>query len=127
MKYSLIAIMFVCCLNSGCSQNFGPGYSFELFKNTPNWDLAKAVQNENENEIRKLIKEKGVDINLQEPKFGNTLLLLAIGNDKLISTRVLLEEGANINIPNSDMNKPIHQATKFIALKTNSFQIIKLL
>ncbi|MGH2647224.1 MAG: hypothetical protein ACRDE8_06635, partial [Ginsengibacter sp.] len=26
-----------------------------------------------------------------------------------------------------DMNKPIHQATKFIALKTNSFQIIKLL
>ena len=124
MKFFLIIMIFFCYLNSGCSQNFGPGYSFELFKNTPNWELAKAVKNENEKEIIKLIKQKKVDINLQEPHFGNTLLLLAIGNDKLIATKVLLEAGADVNIADAENNKPIHEATRFINLKKNSFDII---
>lgn len=127
MKFILIAMTFLCYLNSGCSQDFGPGYSFELFRNTPNWDLAKAVKNENEKEIRKLIKERRLNIDLQESKFGNTLLLLAIGNDKLIATKVLLEEGANVNVTDSEMNKPIHEATHFLTLKSHSFEILKLL
>ena len=89
--------------------------------------MAKAVQNEDEREIKRLVKENGVDINLQESKFGKTLLLLAIGNDKLLSTKILLEEGANINIADSEMAKPIHEATRFITLKVNSLQILKLL
>ena len=79
--------------------------------------MAKAVQTENEKTIRKLIREQGININLQESRYGNTLLLLAVGNNKLISTRILLEEGANINIADSEMNEPIHEATRFIDLK----------
>ena len=86
-KIQFFIIVSIIWTFSGCSQNLGPGYQFDLFKNTKNWDLAKAVERESSDEIVRLLKQGNTDINLQEPKFGTTLLHLAIGNDKLISVK----------------------------------------
>jgi ankyrin repeat protein len=126
VKITMISIL-INCFFVGCSQNFGPGYSFELFKNTSNWDLAKAVENENEKEIKRLIKDGNANINLQESKFGRTLLHLAVGNDKLISTEILLQEGADLNLKDSEGYTAIQEATRSINFKKNSFQILELL
>ena len=127
MKILNILMVLFLTFNTGCSQNFGPGYSFDLFKNTPNWHLAQAVEKEDSNRIKRIIKGEAIDINFQEPKFGSTLLKLAVGTDKLISTKILLEEGANLNIRDYENYTPILEATKFIDLKKNSLEILKLL
>lgn len=75
------------------------GYRFELLKDTPVWELAKAVKNEDTDEIRYLIKEKHLDVNYQERKsaWGATLLDLAVGNGKVKSVKALLDNGARID------------------------------
>jgi ankyrin repeat protein len=127
VKIKIFLLLIFYSVTIACSQNLGPGYRFDLFKNTSNWDLAKAVAEEDEKETRTLINEKKLDVNLQEPIYKQTLLQLAVGNDKLISTRVLLEEGANVNIPDSEHGTPINEATRFIELKKNTYAIIELL
>jgi ankyrin repeat protein len=125
MKIQLFLICILISTLSSYSQNLGPGYEFSLFNNTQNADLAKAVEKEDTLEIKNLISES--DVNLQESKYGVTLLELAIANGKLRSVKVLLEEGADINIPDFSNSKPIHEATKFIKIRKNSFEILDLL
>ncbi len=110
-----------------CSPYLGPGYEFDLFEKSQNWPLARAIESENEKEIKKLLNYNSININLQEPKFGVTLLHLAVGNDELISTRILLEAGADLNIRDSSHRTAIHEAANFIELKQNSFQTLELL
>lgn len=110
-----------------CSQNRGPGFQFDLFKNTPSWELAKAVKREDEKAIIKILKEKKVDIDLQEPEYGNTILHLAIANDKLLSTKILLENKADYNIIDIDKRSAIHEAVSDIKSRKNSYKILELL
>jgi len=74
------------------------GRDFRLFQNTPAWTLAKAVQDEDVVGIKKEIEKNNVDPDFQEPKYGGTLLMLAIYNNKYRSTQLLLELGANPNL-----------------------------
>ena len=122
-------ILISCIIFSfaACSQNLGPGYQFDLFKNTPSWKLAKAVEREDEKEIMKILREQNVDINFQEPIYGNTVLHLAIANDKLMSTKILLENNANYNIRTNDSSAAIHEAVRVIKSKKNSYKILELL
>ena len=101
MKMQILMIFFISTYTA-CSQNRGPGYQFNLFKNTPSWELAKAVEREDEKGMIKILGKKNVDINLQEPEYRNTVLHLAIANDKLLSTKILLENNANYDIPTLD-------------------------
>ncbi len=123
----LVLLIFIITGLLACSQNRGPGYQFELFKNTANWDLAKAAEKEDTLKMREILRTKQGDINLQEKKYGRTLLHLCIGNDKLISTRFLLEHQAGLNILDSSREKAIHEASYFVKSKKNSFEILKLL
>lgn len=111
---------------SSCSQgdSFGPGYSWDLFKNTPSSDLAKAVETEDTSEIYAIINKGNVDINFQEPKFGRTLLMLAVGNDKEISTNALLKMGADVNLRDKRDDQAIHEAVAYINLKSHSYNIL---
>lgn len=61
-------------------------------------ELFEAVDEENWEEITRIIVEEEVDVNYQEPKFGETLLIWATDNDKLISVQTLLKHGADPNI-----------------------------
>ena len=47
------------------------GDDYRLFQNTPAWDLAKAVQDEDEKKIREILTKDARLINFQEPKYTN--------------------------------------------------------
>lgn len=74
------------------------GNDYRLFQDTPAWNLAKAVEDENTELIKKIIKEGKVDVNYQEPRFGQPLIMLAVINEQYASCKVLLELGANPNL-----------------------------
>jgi hypothetical protein len=73
------------------------GNDYRLFQGTPVWNLAKAVQDEKVDEIKRIVQEEKVDVDYQETKFGNTLLILTVGNQHYNSCKALLELGANPN------------------------------
>jgi ankyrin repeat protein len=74
------------------------GNDYRLFQDTPAWDLAKAVEDENTELIKKIIKEGEVDVNYREFRFGQPLIMLAVINEQYASCKMLLELGANPNL-----------------------------
>lgn len=107
----VMIIQFVCsCLLLCCSsinrdkpvdKSKLSGRDYRLFQNTPAWELAKAVQDENEKKIDEIVSKNSKLINYQEPKYGNTLLMLTIMNQQIKPFRYLLEKKADINIHNT--------------------------
>ncbi len=97
----ILNIFFLLFLTSGCSQvvdnNKLLGDDFNLFEVTPIWDLAKAAQNEDTSRMRQLLIKDYVNIDFQEPKYGKTLLMLAVINQNYNACKILLEHGANPN------------------------------
>lgn len=77
------------------------GRDYRLFQGTPAWELAKAVQDEDEKKINEIISKDPKLINYQESKFGNTLLMLTIMNQQIKPFRYLLEKRADVNIHNT--------------------------
>src|SRR5580658_10106732 len=125
-KYKILLTAFLLFLVIACSQDFGPGYRFELFRNTGNWQLAKAVDEQDTVRINALLKTGHLNIDLREPKFGRTLLLLAVGNDKLASAKCLLENHANVSLRDFSNTSPIMEASYDIAFKKNTVEMIRL-
>ncbi len=76
------------------------GDDYLLFMDSPIWPLARAVEEEDVDEIRRLVKDAGLDVNYQEAKFGNSLLLLSVLNQQAVSCEALLKVGANPNLHN---------------------------
>lgn len=109
MKAMIIQLVFSCLLLSCSNINRDKpvdkqdltGSDYRLFQNTPAWDLAKAVQDEDEKKINEIVSKDPKLINYQEPKFGNTLLMLTITNQQLKPFRYLLEKRADVNIHNT--------------------------
>lgn len=127
MRKIFLLILIIASVSS-CSQDLGPGYKFDLFKNTSNWNLAQALEKEDIKQIENLFKkDTAIKINLQESVYGNTLLNLCVGNDKLKATEILLLHGANFKIPDSLGFMPIHEVVQSIEQKKHSPEILKLL
>lgn len=59
--------------------------------------------------LKLLLATPGIDVDAQK-KDGDTALRLAVSNNQLESTRLLLEAGANPNIQNGDGNTPLIRA-----------------
>ncbi|MET3036155.1 ankyrin repeat domain-containing protein [Chryseobacterium sp. NRRL B-14859] len=77
------------------------GADYRLFQDTPAWELAKAVWDNDVNKIDEEVKKSPQIINYQEKKFGNTLLNLSVYNDNYKGFKELLKLGANPNISDS--------------------------
>lgn len=89
------------------------GKDYRLFQDTPVWDLAKAIEDEDVILINQLVIEKKLPVDYQESKFGNTLLMLAIENNDYESVKALLDLGADPNIAdNYQGSTPMHDAAK---------------
>ncbi|WP_276967979.1 ankyrin repeat domain-containing protein [Chryseobacterium sp.] len=82
-------------------QNKLLGADYRLFQDTPAWELAKAVQDDNIDKIDEEVKKNPKIINYQESKYGKTLLHLSSYNDNYKSFKELLRLGANPNIADS--------------------------
>lgn len=74
------------------------GDDYRLFQNTPAWELAKAVEDENEDKINELINKDRKLLDYQEPIFGSTFLMLTIKNQQYKPFEVLLKNRASTKI-----------------------------
>lgn len=98
MKAMIIQLVFTCLLLSCSNINREKtvdiselsSMDYRLFQNTPAWELAKAVQDEDTGKIDKIVVENPRIINYQDFKYGNTLLMLTIMNQQLKSFKALL-------------------------------------
>jgi hypothetical protein len=66
-----------------------------IYKDTPAWELALAVKHQNTGTIEKIAKNKPELLNYQDPKYGATLLLWAVGTERYQSAEALLKCGAD--------------------------------
>ena len=88
------------------------GFEFKNFENTAAADLAAAVEDNDIELIREIVKQKKVSIDFLEPKWKMNLLTLAIANRKKDSFLELLRLGAdpNLIIGNNSDTSPITEA-----------------
>lgn len=77
------------------------GSDYRLFQGTPAWELAKAVQDEDERKINEIVAKDPALINYQEPKYGGTLLMLTIMNQQIKPFKILLADKADVSIHNT--------------------------
>ncbi|SDI25240.1 Ankyrin repeat-containing protein [Flavobacterium omnivorum] len=99
------------------------GNDIRLFQDTPVWNLAKAVEDENLTLIKEEINLKKTNPNYKEPKFGSTLLMLGIKNNKYKSVNLLLYLGADPNLGDSYAG----ETAMICASKSSDINYLKLL
>jgi ankyrin repeat protein len=104
------------------------GFDYDLFVDTPVWELAQAVRDQRIDDINRIIKENKVDINYQESKFGETLLMMSIMNKQYNSCLSLLENGANPNIHDTyDGSSAIIEAAQINGISDDNTRFLRLL
>ena len=86
-----------------------------IYKDTPAWKLALAVKKQDTRKIEKLIKADPDLINYQDPKYGATLLLWAVGTERYSSAKTLLKCGADPNIPSKRNGSTYAKTPLFLA------------
>jgi len=124
-KSLLIVGLFCYLFNMSSCQDYLPGFDFELFKNTPAYALAKAVERDDTANILKLALVNKINIDYQEQKFGNTLLMLSIVNKKNNSFKTLLKLGANPNLKNNYSNNTAFLvACDFCDMLPNNIEVL---
>jgi len=92
-------IFFYSCMRNIKDINAGDVY---LYYNSPAWELAKAVDNQDTEKIKRICKEHKDLINTQDPKFGMNLLEFAVFDYRYKSAKALAESGADPNMQDSD-------------------------
>jgi uncharacterized protein len=110
------------------NQSFAPGFDFVLFDKTPVQKLAQAVEAEDTALISKILISDRPNIDFQEPRFGETLLSLAIMTNKVLSIEQLLKLGANPNIKSPiDDKSPFIDFCFYSSKDTTSSEVLKTL
>ncbi len=105
-----------------------PGFRFELFGNTPLRELATAVEEQDTLKIVSIVKNEKVNIDFFESKFGQTLLTLALIDNKSSSAKILLSLGADPNIRSQiDNSTPFLTLCRYIRQVNSGLGIISLL
>lgn len=101
---------------------------YSLFRNTPVQEIASAIEKNRITALPKLLEEKGKDLNFQEPKYGATLLVVVTVNRNYEACRLLLEAGADPNIPTTfDGSFPITYASRIEGYSEDDTEFIRLL
>lgn len=94
-----------------------------IFKNTVVYDLANAIEGNNYNKFKLLLKEITLnDIQCQEDMFGFTLLHWTIYRNNLRYSKILLEMGCDPNIVTKDGSNCLVEASE-----SGNYNAIKLL
>jgi ankyrin repeat protein len=96
--YLFVILICISCRDSAVDKSKLLGNDYRLFQDTPVWELAKAVWDEDTSAVKAIMLNDKVDINYQEERFGNTLLMLAVNNEHYYSSKALLELGADPNV-----------------------------
>jgi len=86
-----------------------------FYQNTPAWELAQAVRDQNTKRIAEIAKSKPKLLEYHDPIYSQTLLIWAVGTERYDAAEALLKAGAN---PNATALKlggqtALHEAAKF--------------
>lgn len=95
-KFFLFLILIISCKDNKKGEY--KIWNVKIYENTPAWDLALSVKYQYWWKIKKIVKKNPELLNYQEPRYGATLLLWAVGMEKYISVKTLLECGADPNV-----------------------------
>ncbi len=74
------------------------GFDFKSFDGTPVQELARAVQDEDLEEMERLVEICKAKIDYLDPEFGHSLLMSSVANNLEKASVKLLELGANPNL-----------------------------
>jgi hypothetical protein len=107
-------------LDGGNNEDGYKKTSINIYKNTPAWDLALAVKDQSTKNIQKIAKNKPELLSYQDPKYGATLLLWAIGMEKYESAETLLKCGANPNLVTTFGETPLFIAAGYSWVDTEA-------
>jgi ankyrin repeat protein len=77
------------------------GYDYRLYQDSPAWELAKAVEDQDVLKIKQDVGRNKSLLNFQEPRFGTGLLQMAVRTEKYRSVEVLVHLGADPNLQDS--------------------------
>lgn len=81
-----------------CNQNTEmPGFESSLFKNSKLSKLVSAMKLNDSNEVKRILQHNTLDLNYHEPKYGNTVLMLAVAHNQTNIAKILLSKGAKTN------------------------------
>jgi len=112
---SIVLIICIISLLSGCSRGSDKTetgysldddktdtgqyeiYSVKIYKNTPAWELARAVKEQKTQKIAEIAKSKPKLLEYHDPIYGTTLLIWAVGTERYDAAETLLKAGANPN------------------------------
>jgi len=100
--FCLLLLLISCNRETKVDKTKLLGKDYRLFQDTPAWVLAKAVEDDNLDKIKKEVIDNKVDINYQESRFGKSLLMLSITNNQFNAAEELLKLGANPNLKDFD-------------------------
>jgi len=70
----------------------------EIYRNTPAWELAKAVNSQDTGNIARIAEKNPELLNYKEPRFDKSLLMWAVDMEKYEAAEALLKAGANPNV-----------------------------
>lgn len=103
-------------------------YDYRQFQGTPAWSLAKAVEDANEEEIISIVRNNPPIINYKSPKYGVTVLHLAVSHHNIKSVECLLNLNADVNIRDTESgDTPLNDACIATHAGKDGIKIIKLL
>ena len=106
----LISVLFSSCFLNTKKEDMN-GFDVRLFKGTPVWEVAKAVEDDNVDKIKLLLKNKPDSIiNFQEEILGMSLLNWVVFNNRYQSVKALLELESNPNLQSKDGTSAFIQA-----------------
>lgn len=106
--FSVLCALIACSSQSNDSQM--DRRDIEIFNQTPAWGLVKAIDDNNIEVIKSIIKNDTSLLNYQEPTFGMSPLQRAVGSRHYEATKLLLELGANPNQKSYIGDSPIYEA-----------------
>lgn len=96
---SILAVMICLYFNSKAANKGDYKITnINIYRDTPVWELALAVRDQDMDRIRRILREKPNLIDYREPKYNITLLLWSIGMEKYEAAETLLKCGADPNI-----------------------------
>lgn len=111
-----IILVLIMANNLVSCQHYMPGFDYKNFNDTPVEKLAEAVQNDDIEEINNLLTNEKLDVNYQDKRYQNSLLGLALFNQKYETAEALLKLGADPNLVGGKNN-----STPFIDLLRYSY------
>lgn len=122
----LMALIFSKCMTSNQESKNYLGNDVRLFRDTPVWDIANAIADEDSKKVKQLVMNTSKNVlNYQEKKFGQSLLIWSVYSGYYKGFKILIDSGVDINIKAYDSTQAINWAANVYETSDYLKELIK--